>query len=120
MLRVVVVLFRLDARVGDVVDLDRDAHLFGGSFHKAREIHDGELLGELVVDAAFASRSWIVAGDLDAANRVANVQEAAGLSAFAVNSERLADGRLYTEAGQHRAENRSEERRVGEEWRSRG
>src|SRR5205807_524292 len=60
---------------------------------------------KLVVHAAFAPRRGVVAGNLDAANRIANVQEAAGLSALPVHGERLADGSLHAKAVQHRPEN---------------
>ena len=46
----------------------------------------------------------ILAGNFDAAHRVANVEKAAGLSALSVDRERLADGGLHAEAIEHRAE----------------
>src|ERR1700691_1510144 len=45
------------------------------------------------------------AGDLDTADGVANVQEAASLAAFSVHGKRMPHGGLRTEAVQHRAEN---------------
>ncbi len=71
---------------------------FAGFLHSCGEIEHGELLGELVVDAAFALLGGIQAGELDAADGVANIQEAASLAAFAIDSERLADGCLHAEA----------------------
>ena len=50
-------------------------------------------------------RRRVQAGNLDAANRVANIEKAARLPALAIHRERMADGRLHAEAVQHRAEN---------------
>ena len=47
----------------------------------------------------------MIAGNLDAADGVANIEEAARLSALAVNGDRMSDGRLDAEAVQRRAEN---------------
>src|SRR6266849_9277524 len=63
----------------------------------------GELLGELVVNAALSPGCGIVAGNLDAPDRVPDVQETARLAALTVNRERLADGRLHAETIEHRA-----------------
>ena len=43
-------------------------------------------------------------GNLDAANRIANVEESALLSALAVNRKGMADGCFDAEAIQHRPE----------------
>src|SRR5205807_6245060 len=91
-------LLSLHSRVGDVVDFDGEAELSCGGLHQMRQVQDGKLLRELIIDAALASGRRIVAGDLDATHRVANVQEAARLSALAVNGQRLSDGRLNTKA----------------------
>jgi len=61
------------------------------------QVQDGELLRELVVNAALAPGGRVVASKLDAANGVANVEETAGLAALAVHGERLADGGLHAE-----------------------
>ena len=45
----------------------------------------------------------MMAGDLDAANGVANIEEAARLAALAVHGERMPDGRFDAKAVEHRA-----------------
>src|SRR5258708_22002490 len=91
MLCVVIVLFGFDARIGNVIDLDGHAKFFRRGFHRARKIENGELLGELVVNPAFALGCRIVTRDLDASDRVPNIEEATRLTALAVHRERLAD-----------------------------
>src|SRR6267143_3366010 len=80
---VVVVLLRLYARVGDVVDFDRDAELSCGGLHQMRQFEDGKLFRELIIDTAFASGCRVVAGDLDAAHGIADIEETARLTALA-------------------------------------
>ena len=102
-LGVVVVLFGFDARIGQVVDLDLQAHVrCRPSCTMLRQFQHGELLGELIEDAALARRGRIQAGDLDAAHRVANIEEAARLSALAVHGERMSDRRLRRRSGSAR------------------
>src|SRR5258708_7590366 len=104
MLCVVIVLLGFHARIGNVIDLDGHAKFFRRGFHHARQLHDRELFGELVVYAAFALSGRIVARDLDAPDRVANVEESARLTALAIDRERLADGGLHAEPIEDRAE----------------
>src|SRR5580692_7629914 len=94
MLGVVIMLFCFDARVGKVVNLDFHAQIFSRFLHFLRDIEDGKLFGELVVDPALALSSGIQASQFDAAHRVANIQEAAGLTSLSINGQWLADGRL--------------------------
>src|SRR5262249_24382501 len=103
-LRVVIVLLGFDARIGNVIDLDVQPEFSASRFNHLSQMKDGEALGELVVDSAFALGGGIVASDLDAADGVANAQEAASLAASAIDSQRLADGRLHAEAIEHGAE----------------
>ncbi len=49
-LRVVVVLFLLDARIRQVIDGDLEADPGGSGLNEVGELENGELLGELVVD----------------------------------------------------------------------
>jgi hypothetical protein len=84
-LRVVVMLLGFDTRVGQVIDFHIEAQVFPGNLNFLRQIEHGKLLGELVVDAAFALSRRIQAGNLNATNGIANIQEAAGLSALTVN-----------------------------------
>src|SRR6267142_1650055 len=94
---IVVVLLRLHARVGEVVDLHSDAEFSCGGLYQMRQFQDGKLFRELIVDPALASGCRVVTSDLDATHCVPNVEETARLSAFPVNGERLADGRLHAE-----------------------
>src|SRR5467141_4412602 len=102
---IVVVLLRLHARVGEVVDLHSDAEFSCGGLYQMRQFQDGKLFRELIVDPALASGCRVVTSDLDATHRVPNVEETACLSALPVNGERLADGRLYAETIKDGAEN---------------
>src|SRR5215469_10614589 len=95
-------LLGFNARIRNMVHFDGHAHLPRGTFHQVSQVHDGKLFGELVVNAAFASRRGVVTGNLDAAYGIANIQKSTRLAAFAVNRERLADGCLYTETVQYR------------------
>src|SRR5690625_5430140 len=59
-----------------------------------RQLLDGELLGELVVDAELADVGRVLTGDLDAAHRVLGVQVPAGLGAVAVAGLAVAARRM--------------------------
>src|SRR5699024_11508835 len=72
--------------------------------HLWSELVDGDLRGELVVDAELAGVGGVLAGDLDAGYGVLDVQVAAGLGAVAVDGEIVADRRLDDEAVQGGAE----------------
>ena len=103
-LRVVVVGFRFHARIGQVMDLRLQSQLRAGRLHHLRQLQHRELLGELVEDAELARIGRIHAGDFDAANGVANVEEAARLSALAVDGDRMSGRRFNAEAIQRGAE----------------
>ncbi len=100
---VVIVLLGLHPRIGNVIDFHGDAHLFRGPFHHVRQVQHGKLFRELVVNAALALFRRVLAGDLHAAHRVSNIQEAPRLSALAIHRQWLPDGRLHAEAIQYRA-----------------
>src|ERR1700733_10638086 len=68
------------------------------------EIKDGKLLSELVKDAEFTFARRIQTSKFDAAHSVADIQEAARLAAFAINSEWMAKCCLGTEAIENSAE----------------
>src|SRR3954468_812465 len=102
--RVVVVLFLLDPGVLDVVDRNPVAEVLAGLLDQLRQPEDRELLGELVEDAHLAALGWVVDRQLDAVESVADVEEAAGLAAGAVDGERVADHRLHAEAVEDGAE----------------
>ena len=86
-----------DTRIGDVVDFDFQAHLFAGSLNLVGEVEHGKLLGELIEHAEFARRSRVRAGDLNAANRVANVEEAPSLATLSIYRERMSHRSLRAE-----------------------
>src|ERR1700733_255495 len=100
-LGVVIMRFGLDAGIGQVVDFDLEAHVLAGGLHFVREIENGDL----IEDSEFAGRGRMRTGDLDTADRVANVEEAARLPALAVHGKGMAHRRLRAESVQHRAEN---------------
>src|SRR5208282_5942564 len=62
-----------------------------------------KLFRELVEDAALALRRRIQTGDLDASNRITNIEKTAGLAALAVHGERVPDGCLNAETIEHGA-----------------
>ena len=72
--------------------------------HQLGELRDGELLGELVEDAELAQLGGVVHCELDALERVADVETAAGLAALPVDGERVADHGLHAEAVEDGAE----------------
>lgn len=84
-LRVVVVLFFLDAWVGKMVDVDFHAGFAADFLHHHGEVLDAELFGELIEDAELAGRGGIRNGDLDTSNGVADIEEPSGLAALAVD-----------------------------------
>src|SRR5664279_2346649 len=61
------------------------------------------MFGELVVDAALSPACRIQTCQFHAANRVANVEEAASLPALTVNGERRSDGGLHAKTVEHGA-----------------
>ena len=103
-LRVVVVLFLLDARIRQVVDRDFETEVGRGALNEAGELEDRELLGELVVDPALARIGRVQAGQLDAADGIADVDVAARLAALPVHRQRMLHGRFDAEPVQDRAE----------------
>src|SRR6185437_10552267 len=102
--RVIVVLFLLKTRIGEVVEFDAEAQFGGLLADQLRQFEDAELLGELVVHAHFAARGGVEDAELDAAQGIADIQEPAGLPPFAVDGKRIAANCLHTEAVQGRAE----------------
>src|SRR6202040_1225180 len=68
------------------------------------QVENRELLRELVVHSALATRGRILACNFDASYRVTDVEEAAHLPALAVHGEWLADGGLHAEPVEHGAE----------------
>src|ERR671914_2930272 len=102
--RVVVVLLLLDARVVEVLDLDLVAELGARPLRELGELEHGELLRELVEHAELAALRRVAHGQLDALERVADVEEAARLPALAVDGERVPDHGLHAEAVERGAE----------------
>jgi len=101
---VVVVLLRLYARSGMWSISTATPSFLAAGLHQMRQFEDGKLFRELIIDTAFASGCRVVAGDLDAAHGIADIEETARLTALAVDSERLPNGRLHAETIQDRAE----------------
>ena len=98
--RAVVVLLQLDPRVVEV----HDPGSAGGVGDLLRQLTDREGLGELVEHAELAGLRWGADRELDAGQRVADVEETAGLATLAVHRERLAGRCLDHEAVEDRAE----------------
>src|SRR5450755_926936 len=100
---VVVVVGEFDAGVGQVVDAD----VFGGGGLDGRgDLLDAHPFGDLVEDPELAPVGGVFAGELDAADGVADVDHAAGLAAGAVDGQRVAGDGLDDEPVQHGAEHR--------------
>mmetsp|Transcript_12276 Transcript_12276/g.26479 ORF Transcript_12276/g.26479 Transcript_12276/m.26479 type:complete len:333 (-) Transcript_12276:430-1428(-) len=97
-LGIVVVLFRLHSGVGHVGDLHVEPQLCALLLHNVSQLVHAKLLGELVEHAHLAPLGGVVNGNLDAAHGVANVQEAARLSALAVHGQGVAHCRLHHKA----------------------
>ena len=76
----------------------------GRALDELGELGDRELLGELVEDAELAEVGRVGDRELDALERVADVEEAAGLAALAVDGQRVADHGLDAEAVEDGAE----------------
>src|ERR1022692_4106494 len=100
---VVVVVVKLDAWVIQVLDLDRVRAAPGDGLGDLGDRHG---LGHLVEDPELAPVGRILAGDLDTADGVPDVDDAAGLAAVAVNGQWLAQHGLDNEPVQHGAEHR--------------
>ena len=89
MVRVVVVLFHLDPRIRALLDLYVEAELLG-----ARDSSASSPTENCSVNWLNTRNSPGLAGsrrELDALDRVADVEEAAGLPALAVHGERVAE-----------------------------
>ena len=99
--RVVVVLLLLDAHELGVLDLDLAAEGLGDH---VREVEHAEGLRELVEDPVLALAGRVEAGELDARQRVADVERAARLSALPVDGQRVAGHGLDREPVEHRPE----------------
>ena len=96
-LGVVVVLLHLGARVRHGDHLRVQANLLTRLGDHLRELVDGELFRELVVNLHLTVRRRVVARNLDATNGVLDVQETAGLTTLTVDGHRVTDGRLDAE-----------------------
>src|ERR1700693_6383034 len=99
MRRTVVVLFKFHPRVVQMHD-PCSARSIGDHL---RQLTDGERLGELVEDPELAGLRWVPDRQLDASERVADVEETASLSALAVDRQGLTCGRLDHKAIKDRA-----------------
>ena len=106
MIRIVIMLFQLDTRILDVFDRAVETVIGSDPLYAVCKIQDRELLGELIENPKLAGFGWIEHGQLDATERIANIQKAAGLSALPVDGQRHAMHRLDDEAVQHGAEYR--------------
>src|ERR1700733_1303867 len=104
-LRVVIMRFSFPAGVGQVVDLHAQAHPVRYGLDDLGQFEDGKLLGELVENAEFAALGGIKADQFDTPHRVADIEEAAGLAAFAIYRQGAANGRLGAETVQYGTEN---------------
>src|SRR5260370_25269779 len=91
MLGVVVVRLHLGARIGQVLDARLQAVSRARGPHAIGQLADAELLGELVEDAEFAALRRVEGGQLDASDRIADVEKAPRLPTLAIDSERVAD-----------------------------
>src|SRR5580704_18521989 len=87
-----------------MIEFDWQAPFSRGRLYQSGDVEHGELLRELIVDAAFSTRRRIHAGDFDTAHRVSDIEEAAGLTTFSIHGERVADCGLRAEAIQDGAE----------------
>src|SRR5260370_4568164 len=103
--RIVIVLCGFHPGVGKMVDFRPQPELLGSCLCELCKLQNGELLRELVEHSALAPSRRIEAGNLDATDSVADVQEASGLSALAINRQRVTDSSLGAEAVQDGAEN---------------
>ena len=103
-LRVVVMRFGFDTRVGLVFNLHFETHLPGNRLDVFGEIEHRKLFRELIEDAELTFLGRVKAGKLHAADRIADIEEAAGLTAAPIHAERHADGCLGAEPVQHGTE----------------
>src|SRR5215469_16954954 len=83
-LGVVVVVFSLNTRVGEMLNLYLQPEFLAAHLHHLSQFKHIELLCELVEHPELARLRWIHAGNLDAAHCVANVKEAASLATLAI------------------------------------
>src|ERR1019366_5537698 len=95
--RVVVVLFGFDAWIGEVVNFDFQSEFSRRRLHHVSKLKDRKLLRKLIEHTTFTPCRRLKTGEFDAANRVPDIQKTAGLTALAVDSKRMANGRLHTE-----------------------
>src|ERR1700693_806308 len=103
MFSVVVMFLRLNPRIRQMIDLDRQAQLFSRLFHHLSNFQYGKLLGKLIEYTAFTTVGRVQACNLNATHRISNVQETAGLAALTVDGERVSYRCLHAEAVQHRS-----------------
>src|ERR1019366_4461339 len=78
-----------------MVDGDVKPLAIADLLHQVGQIEHAELLGELVEDPVLALCRRALDGDLDAPQRVANIQEAAGLATLAINGKRASQRGLH-------------------------
>src|SRR5205807_706952 len=102
--RVVVVVGRLVARVVEVDHVQGPAVVVGGrAADDTRDFLDREDLGQLVEDAVLARLRRVAHREVDAHQRVADVDVAADLIAAPVDGQRMPHHRLHAESVEHGA-----------------
>ncbi len=85
MICLVKVLFRLEARIAQVLNVHRNPYPLGGFLYVLGDLSDGKDLRELVEDSILAPLRRILNGQLHAAHGVAQVYVASRLAALAVH-----------------------------------
>src|SRR5271169_3804475 len=93
----------LDAWIRQMLDLDLQSQVLSAFLHHVRQFQHVELFRELIEDAEFARPGGVETREFNAADGVSNIKESARLAALAIDRERISQGRLGTEAVQHRA-----------------
>ncbi len=101
---VVIVTLGLDPGVRQVLDPRAQADPRRRAGHHLRQLQDRELLRKLIEDTILPRRWGVGACQFHTAHGVADVEEAAGLMAGAIDADRLATGGLDAEPVQRCAE----------------
>src|SRR6185437_9463297 len=92
---VVVMLLGLLARIADMLDRDGETHAPAHIRDFRRDLVDREAFGELVENAQLAARRRMRHGELDALQRIAQVEISARLPALAIDGQRKSGDRLF-------------------------
>src|SRR3989344_1764915 len=105
MFRVIVMLFLFGPRIRDVINIHRQPDRFRRCFDQVGDLIQRELFSKLIENTELSSFCRIKGSELDASQRIADIQITTSLAALAVYSKRKPAAGLHNETVDYRSKN---------------